>query len=1047
MRLLKTLLLWLCIPLIALSQGRTVSGVVTDQATGAPLNGVTVTEKNTNNAVSTNEAGQFTIQVAGKGAVLQISYVGYAQQELAVGNSNSLSVALKVEERALQEVYVVAYGNQSKRTLTSAVSTVGAEQIGRQQVTTVTQALQGTAAGVLVVNNSGQPGDAPQIRIRGIASVNASAQPLIVVDGVPFDGNINMINPNDIDNFSILKDASATALYGSRAANGVVLITTKGGRKNQKPKVTLNAATGFSSRALPEYEFANLQQLMELNWEGLRNLYQDAGVANPAQQASTDLIREHLLYNPYGNPEPVGTNGQLLPGLSPKWNTDWTKELTRKQAVRQDVNLGMAGGSNNNTYYFGLGYLGQEGNLITSQFKRVSTRFNFTSDVNRWLTMGVRTQYVYSDQNYPNQIGSSFDNVVQYIRQMSSLYPVYKRNDAGDLILDADGQPQFDFGDPVPGRTFNHNRQTLQPSNLLATTLTNTERRQRHMTTLNGFAEAKILPSLKLRTNFGVDRYQFNSMSYQTPLYGVGAGVGGRLGRQIDGTTSWTWNNMLTYKQKINQHQIELMGSAEMYRYQYEIISGQKNRFPFTGLTEFNSAANTEQLNGYKDDHAIMSYLGRARYDFAGKYFIEATARWDGSSRFAKDYRWGFFPTVGAGWLVSDEGFMQPIKQVSLLKLRGSYGRVGNENLLSFFPYVSSFSSGEPALDFTYDELGQAGLFLNQLGNEKIKWETQANWNIGLDFGLWRNRLSGSVDYFNKSSIDLLFSRPLVLSGGIPFIDDNIGDVQNRGIELSLNGTILQKKNLTWEMGANATWVKNTLKKLPQEKLLNSPYQQQVGKSIFEFFMPEWAGVDPTDGKGMWYADELDGSGNPTGKRITTKSYSQATRYYQGSAIPKVSGGWNTRLQFMQFDLSLLVNFALGGKYYDGNYGSLVSAISSSPGNQLHADLLSRWQKPGDITNIPRLDINNTDYGQTSTRFLFNGDYARLRNITLGYNYKATGKAAQAIEGFRVFVQADNLFTLSGLKTGADPEANVDGRARNTTSVFKTISAGVEVRF
>ncbi|HMP92617.1 MAG TPA: TonB-dependent receptor plug domain-containing protein, partial [Phnomibacter sp.] len=363
MRLLKTLLLWLCIPLIALSQGRTVSGVVTDQATGAPLNGVTVTEKNTNNAVSTNEAGQFTIQVAGKGAVLQISYVGYAQQELAVGNSNSLSVALKVEERALQEVYVVAYGNQSKRTLTSAVSTVGAEQIGRQQVTTVTQALQGTAAGVLVVNNSGQPGDAPQIRIRGIASVNASAQPLIVVDGVPFDGNINMINPNDIDNFSILKDASATALYGSRAANGVVLITTKGGRKNQKPKVTLNAATGFSSRALPEYEFANLQQLMELNWEGLRNLYQDAGVANPAQQASTDLIREHLLYNPYGNPEPVGTNGQLLPGLSPKWNTDWTKELTRKQAVRQDVNLGMAGGSNNNTYYFGLGYLGQEGYL------------------------------------------------------------------------------------------------------------------------------------------------------------------------------------------------------------------------------------------------------------------------------------------------------------------------------------------------------------------------------------------------------------------------------------------------------------------------------------------------------------------------------------------------------------------------------------------------------------------------------------------------------------------------------------------------------------
>ncbi|MES2647539.1 MAG: TonB-dependent receptor [Bacteroidota bacterium] len=1039
MRKSFTLFVMLLLVSIVQAQEKTVSGNVTDSK-NQPLAGVTVSEKNGTNNTVTDNAGNYNLLVTGKKPVLVFSFVGFAASEVAVENDVTISISLKPENAALQEVYVVAYGNQTRKNITSAISVVNSEQIRRQQVTSVTQALQGTAPGVLVINSSGQPGDNPEIRIRGIASVNASAEPLIVVDGIPFNGNLNMINPSDIDNFSVLKDASATALYGSRAANGVILINTKTGRRSQKSRVTLSSTFGWSQRALPEYDLVNTPRLLELNWEALKNLYVDAGVPDAEAATSTDLVPEFLYYNPYGVEEPVGPDGKLVSGITPKWNTDWTKELTRKNAARRDINLGVSGGSTNNTYYFGLGYLGQEGYLATSQFKRVSTRFNFNSDVNKWLTLGVRSQYVYSDQNYPNQAGTSFDNVVQYIRTMSGLFPVYQRDDNGELILDASGKPIWDFGNPDPSRTYNQNRQVLQPSNLLATTYLNEERRQRHMTSLNGYAEAKILPSLKLRSNFGLDRYEFTSLSYENPEFGNGETVGGRITRSIQGTTSWTWNNMLTYKQQFGDHNVEVMGSSEFYRYQFTDQTGQKTGFPFGGLFEFNTAANTESLTGYTDNLAIMSFLGRIKYDYKGRYFIEGTFRRDGSSRFAKDYRWGSFPAVGVSWLISDEAFMQDLSpKVNLLKLRASYGRVGNEALTSYFPYINTFGTA-------YDELDRPGVYFNQLGNTSIAWEKQGNFNIGLDFGLFENRLNGSVDYFQKDAIDLLFSRPLVISGGIPSVDFNIGDLTNKGWEVNLGGALVKGKKFSWDLGLNATFIHNEFKKLPQEKLLANPYQREVGKSVYEFFIPEWAGVDPEDGAGMWYADELNNTGDPTGKRITTKSYAEATRYYQGTAIPKVSGGLNSRFNYAGFDLSVLFNFALGGKYLDENYQSLISGISASAGSALHTDYENRWQKQGDISDVPRLDLNNTDYAQVSTRYLFNGDYARLRNITIGYNIHPKTKG-NFIENIRIYGQADNIWTISGLKKGADPEASITGRTGTTSSVFKTYSAGVEFTF
>jgi TonB-linked SusC/RagA family outer membrane protein len=1021
----------------AWAQSRTVTGKVTDK-NGVPLSGVSVTIKNSSTGTQTNDVGDFSLSVPNAARALVFTYVGYSPQEFSIGRGNTLNITLSTEEKKLDEVVVVAYGTQRKREVTGSVAVVDEKAIRRQQVTSVGQALQGTAAGVMVVNNSGQPGDNPQIRIRGIASLNASAEPLLVLDGVPFDGNLNMINPNDIENFSVLKDGTATALYGSRAAAGVILINTKRGKKGSAPAVSVSSTFGIASRALPEYSFINSQQMFELGWEALRNLNQDAGIANPEQTATNELVSE-IKYNPYNIAQPVGTNGKLVAGATPLWNTDWTKELTRSNALRKDVNLSVTGGGDQSRYFFSAGYLSQDGYIITSKFDRVNARFNYTNNLSDWLEVGARTSLVFSKQNYPDQAGTNFENTIQYIRQMSSIYPVYQRGENGEELKDADGNPIYDFGSPVTGRTVNVNRNTLQPSNLLATTLTNTEDRRRYLTNLNTYAELKLARNLKFRSSFGIDKYFYELMSYQTPDYGIGQNVGGRAIKQNDITTSWTWNNMLNYNRSFGDHTIDLMASTEAYKYEFKTLAGQKTGFPFSGLTEFNSAATTEGLTSGTTEETLNSYLGRLKYDYKGKYFAEVTVRWDGSSRFAPGRKWGFFPAAGVSWLISEEEFMKKTEFINFLKLRASYGEVGNNRLVSYFPYLSTFSGG-------FDNLTNPGIYLDQLGNETIRWEKQGNLDIGVDFGIWKNRVNGSIDYFRKESIDLLFSRPLVFSGGVPSINDNIGTVINSGVEFSVNARVVTNKSFEWTTIANASFVKNKITKLPQAKLLANPYQREVGKSFYDFYMAEWAGVDPTNGAPQWYADELDGNGNPTGKRNIVNTYAEATRYYAGSALPKVTGGWTNTFTYKQFDLSILVNFAFGGKTYDGEWANLMHGFNASLGDQLSTDILGRWQKPGDITDIPRLDINNSDIVQTSTRYLFNGDYVRLRNITLGFNF-SPDKNKKIIKSSRFYVQADNVGTWSHLKKGADPETNVDGSARPTSSVFKIISAGIEINF
>lgn len=1048
--------LWIAVCLLILgsrltqAQDATVTGRVVNAEDNLPMPGVSVVLKGSTTGTTTNAEGTYRLTVPSS-ATLVFSFVGFLPQEVPLQGRSSLNIAMNPDVRSLQEVVVVAYGQQTRRALTGAVSSVNAEQIRSQQIVSATQALQGTAPGVQVVNTSGQPGDNPAIRIRGVGSINASANPLIVVDGVPFQGNINSINPGDVESMSVLKDASAAALYGSRAANGVILITTKSGKKGA-PEINVFSTYGVSSRAVRDYPFLNTQEHFELGWEALRNVAQDAEIPNPEQWATDNLVDE-FRYNPYNIPKPVGTDGRLAGGAQPLWNTDWERELTNRNAARREVGVNITGGNDKTRYYLSTAYLDQQGYLITSKFNRLNTRLNLTSDLRDWLQVGIRSQYVFSDQNAPDQSGTTFDNVVQYVRSMSSIYPVYQRDDNGKEILDAAGQPIWDFGRPIPGRQVNANRNTLQPSNLLASTFLNDLQRRRQTSSLNAFAEVKPFAGFRIKSTFGVDRYHFLRFDYENPNFGNGEEVGGRVFRQNDLTTSWTWNNMVGYNRDFNGHNIDLMGSIEAYNFVYETLSAQKSGFPFGGLKEFNSGAKLELINGYTDRERLLSYLGRAVYSFRDKYFLEGTVRWDGSSRFSpqEGRRWGFFPSIGASWVLSEEAFVRSVAPISFLKLRASYGSLGNNGLLrrsgallldNYFPYLSLFSTG-------YNDLTNSGVYFTSLANPAISWEKQSSFNVGIDYGLFQDRIRGSLEYYHKNTFDLLFDRPLVLSSGIPAVSENVGNLRNSGIEFSVNTVNVRTKDLTWETGFNITTVKNEITKLPQGRIKDGEFQREVGRSIFDFHVREYAGVDPQDGLMMWYQDVLDASGNPTGERVTTKVYGDGTDYYAGSAIPKWLGGLNSKLTYKGFDLSVLFNFSGGNKILDEDYSSLMHAFASGFGSQMHRDQLSRWQKPGDVTDVPRLDPNNTDIIQRSTLYLVKGDYVRLRNVTLGYNLKSPVKFMRAA---RVFIQADNYWTLFKGRKGLDPETTnaqgiPNGTTNNSSSIFKTLSGGINLTF
>jgi TonB-linked SusC/RagA family outer membrane protein len=1031
-----TLLLALVVQ-ISFAQTKTVSGTVTENS--GPLPGVSILVKGTNRGAETDFDGKYSIK-AKSGDVLVFRYLGFSKVEKTVGASSTINVSLKEDSNVLDEIIVqVAYGEKKRKDIIGAVSVVTAEEIGDQKITTVTEALQGTA-GLSMVTTSGQPGSSPTIRIRGVGSLNGDIDPLVIIDGSQYTGNLNAINFNDVASFSVLKDADATSLYGNRGANGVILITTKKGSTNSSDVISIETSYGFSDKATKDYDYLSAEQILKTSWIADRNDRVNAGATSAVAGAAASAGLVNLLKaNPYSVATPIDANGNLASGAKLLYETDYLDLLTQV-ATRQDVALSVAGGTEKSTYFLSGSFLDSDGYTLLSNFKRYTGRANITSNLKDWLTVGINTSLTFSTSNTPIQSGSRFSNNIQYVRSVSSIYPVYQRNSNGSFILDAQGEKQYDL---------NEDRGFFGSYNPLQDTYENQNKYERSTVTVSPFIELGLREDLKFRSQFNYTNYLFEENVFSNRFTGTEQEqIDSRSSTKERSTTkSWNVFNTLTYKKTFKEdHNFTALIGQEAFEEKYNYLQTANTGFVFDELDELRNGNGATQADSYTNKSRLFSYFGRLDYNYKSIYYIGGSIRRDGSSRFVNDNRFGTFWSAAAAFSIADQ-FLPESDVVNNLKLRVSYGIVGNQNLgdAGLFPYFNEYGTG-------YNVLSTGGVFLTTLGNPNLKWEEHTKLNLGLDFGFLNNKINGSLEYYNNDVNDLITfiaREPSTGSGGDSDADlagwANGGALNNTGFELTLNSTNIQTENFRWTTSLALSSNKSKIVELPLPET-NGSFRWEEGRDRYEFYMREWAGVDPGTGAPLWYKEITDATtGDVTGKE-TTSDYDAATRIYTGkSALPDVEGRFATNFKYKKFDLGLNFNFKFGHYIYNTDYASLMKA--RNPGEQLSNDVLNAWETAGDITDVPVLTLGDDDFGGRSTRWLQQGDFIRLRNIALGYSLEDEMIKKFNLKGLRVYLSADNFFTWTKEDNIDDPEQSYGGTTDNSSTVLKTITLGINLSF
>ena len=1020
----------------AVQQEIRISGTVISD--GEPLPGVSVQIKGETTGTITDMDGKYSIS-APSDAILVYHFVGLKTVEQSVNGRNMINVTLESDSKELDEVMVVAYATAKKYSFTGAASTVKGDEIAKLQVASVSRALEGTVSGVQASAASGQPGTDAEIRIRGIGSINASSAPLYVVDGVPFDGSVNSINPDDIASMTVLKDAASAALYGSRGANGVIIITTKQGQTDSKTTVNVKASFGGSNRAVRDYDRIGTNDYFQLYWEALRNQYakdtENYTPATAAAQASKDLVTKLMGDgpNPYGTnyPQPVGTDGKLVDGARPLWDFDWSDAM-EQQALRTELNLNVSGGGQKNQYFFSAGYLNDKGIALESGYQRFNLRSNITSEMTSWLKGGVNMSFAHSMQNYPVSSDTKTSNVINAGRTMPGFYPIYEVNADGSLKTDANGELIPDFGSYRPsGSTSNWN--------LPATLPLDKSERMKDEFSGRTFLEVTFIPGLKFKTSFNFDLINYNSLDFTNSLIGPSVTTGGGSSRVNTRTFSWTWNNIVTYDKTIGEHHFNILAGQEAYSYRYDELSASRTKMALPDMPELVVGSQLTGGSGYRIDYALAGYFTQLLYDYQSKYFFSASYRRDGSSRFAPETRWGNFWSLGTSWRIDRENFMISTSDwLSALTLKASYGAQGNDNLGTYYA-----SKGLYAI---VSNLGENALVSDRIATPKLKWETNLNFNVGIDFSLWNSRVSGSFDFFQRRSKDLLYSRPVAPSLGYKSVDENVGALKNTGIELSLNGTLINTQDFIWKLGLNLTHYKNEVTELPLKDMPPSGVNKlAVGRSVYDFYTKEWAGVDPENGNPLWYMDILDKDDNVVG-RGTTSVYKDATDYFVNkSSLPKIYGGFNTSFSYKGVELSAIFAYSVGG-YIMNRDITMILHNGSSAGRAWSKEILNRWTPENRYTDVPALATTTNNWTSYSTRFLQNNSYMRLKNLTLSYTLPKQLVSKASLSNVQVFVQSDNLFTIHR-NQGLDPEQGITGLTYYRYPAMRSFTGGINVTF
>jgi len=992
-----------------------LKGRVIDAANKEPLPGAVVRIKGTTHAVSTDNKGRFIFETGQKFPyTLLISFVGYQPREVIV-NGSPAEIQLTENNNQLNDVVVVGYGTQTRKSLTGSVSTISVEEVKDKPVATFEQQLQGKAAGLQISASTGIPGDGMFIRVRGTTSINASNDPLYVIDGVYVNSNslqnittqgqannpLSDINPNDIESITVLKDADATAIYGARAANGVILITTKRGKLNSAPKVTLN--TYFGAAWAPKlWDLTTGPQHAELVNEMYRNSEADAIAANNTAAINTYryVPFRALTDNPTASPAPRGLpqDQQTYDRLNKVFRTGFL----------QNYDASISGGNDKTTYYIGAGLNKQQADLKTNDFRRATFKINIDQKINDIFSVGTSNTLT---QTYRTNARVG-DGPQGGILQSALHTPTYLPE------VNADGSPAKWAGFDNLDVLINNTNMNSTSNRLIS----------------NFYAEAKITPDLKFRSSWSVDYNNYKEFQYWNSLTNLGIANHNLGTSSISDNTVWTNEQTLAYNKTLGKHNFGALVGNSLQGTVLGTTLAQGTNFPNDSFEQIASAASTTS-SSTKTSYRLSSFFGRVNYNFGGKYYAEFNLRADGSSRFGANHQWGYFPSAGVAWRIKQEDFLKNVSVISDLKLRGSIGVTGNQNNINDFASRGLWGAGA-------NYQNNPGTIPTQLANPDLKWESTRQINIGVDLGLFNDRLTLGADVYDKYTSDLLLNLPLATSSGFTSILENAGEMSNKGFEISISSTNINHKDFRWTTNFNFSRNINKIEKLPIPVVAAYSAERMVeGLPMNSFFVYKQLYVDPQTGNAVYEDVDHDG-------KITSSDLQNV-----GSALPKFTGGLTNTFIYKGFDLSVFFNFVYGNKVYNNNAYFLEGGGTRDANRAMDTRQLDRWQQPGDITDMPRLTALGTNYTLSPTsRNIENGSFLRLSNVNLGYTIPKSVIEKIKLSSVRVYVSGSNLWLITKYR-GPDPEVNVSssstvlGYDLGTPPMPRTLQVGANITF
>lgn len=1042
-----------------------ISGKVTSSEDGSPVIGASIKVAGTNTGTVTDIDGNFSLN-APAGSKLEISYIGMVSKTVKAGRN--LNIVMDSDNHSLDEVMVVAFGTAKKSAFTGSAAVVGSEELSKKVTTNVADALVGSVPGLQLRGGTGQPGDTQgKINIRGIASMYASTDPLIIVDGAPYSASLSNIPTEDIESVSILKDAASAALYGARGAAGVIIVTTKKG-SNKEAKINVDMKWGSNSRAIPDYDvIKDPGQYYEAYYAQLynRNFYGRGQSAEQANLNANKTMLSDLRYNVFTYPDneqligldgkinPHATLGRVVTGTDGKkylmTPDDWANTLYNK-SLRQEYNVSANGGTDRSTYYTSVGYLKDDGIIQQSGYERLTARLKADYQAKKWLKLGTNVGFVTSNQTQSSGLSSTStlaNNPFVFTSTLAPIYPLFIRDENGNIMKDDLGNDLYDFGS---SSKFGIVRPVLDNNNPMAELALNRVTANVHQLNASMSADIQITSFLKANLTSTLIWGQTNGHTYSNAYYGPKASVNGEL--QKESTESWRQNHTqtLTYYQDFGKHSVTVLLGHEYYKTNTRYLSatGQGGFTP--SILELAAFAKKLDSNSYRTAYNVEGYFGNAQYSYDDKYFGSFSYRRDASSRFAKDHRWGNFWSIGGAWLISKESWFKA-PWVDELKIQASIGQQGNDNIGNW-AYIDLYTLSKTS------DTSMAASFA-RMGNKNITWETTTNLNIGTEFSFFNRRLSGTIDLYSKKTTDLLFWLSIPESAGSRGYYGNVGDIRNNGIEVTLTGSIIRTKDLDWSVTANIAHNSTKILKLPESKIADNggfnetsklettQYWYRVGGPLYNGYMPKYAGVNEKGEATYWVDEDAGGGNHGTKYSYTTTNPNSASKYETGSLLPKAFGGFSTTVVYKGFDFTASFDYQIGGKVYDSRYASLMSPCdnSSAAGSAIHKDYLKSWSPNNTSNNIPRWQYGDNYTTALSDRFLTNASYFNFQSFTVGYSIPT--QHIPFFSKIRVYCSGENLGFISARK-GLDPRYSYDGGTTlNAYSPVRNISGGIQLTF